>query len=145
MRKCPECGDVYDDSWKVCLKCSSVLTDDLSIPIGKLKDRLKKRHLIRYSVIIFLILYVCIFAIFLMGVMAGSGVSEGSDPSYDSVMSFLFKIVCWPLILLQIYPHIIRYGNEITAIAASLGWAMIGLIVGVLLSVLQRFVKFGKK
>jgi hypothetical protein len=31
MKKCPECGEVYDDSWKVCLRCSVNLSDDLSI------------------------------------------------------------------------------------------------------------------
>lgn len=31
MRKCPKCGKIYDDSWKVCLNCSLVLADDVRI------------------------------------------------------------------------------------------------------------------
>lgn len=30
MKKCPKCGQTYDDSWKVCLHCSVNLSDDLS-------------------------------------------------------------------------------------------------------------------
>jgi hypothetical protein len=28
MKKCSECGDVYDDSWKVCLHCNAELLDE---------------------------------------------------------------------------------------------------------------------
>ncbi len=31
MRKCPRCGETYDDTWKVCLNCSTALSDNLSI------------------------------------------------------------------------------------------------------------------
>jgi len=31
MKKCPKCGKVYDDSWKMCLNCSVVLSEDISI------------------------------------------------------------------------------------------------------------------
>ena len=30
MKKCPKCGQTYDDSWKICLHCSVNLSDDLS-------------------------------------------------------------------------------------------------------------------
>ena len=28
MKKCPTCKYVFNDSWKVCLKCSTVLVDE---------------------------------------------------------------------------------------------------------------------
>jgi len=31
MRKCPKCGQAYDDSWKLCLRCNLGLSDNLSI------------------------------------------------------------------------------------------------------------------
>ncbi len=30
MRKCPKCGKTYDDTWKVCLTCSTALSDNIS-------------------------------------------------------------------------------------------------------------------
>lgn len=31
MKKCPKCGEIFDDTWQVCLHCSVALSDNLSI------------------------------------------------------------------------------------------------------------------
>ena len=141
MKKCPKCGKTYDDSWKICLTCRAPLTKNLSTkPSGKPKNKPKRKNPILYSVIIFLTMYACVLFIFLLVVMAGSGVSTGMDSSYDSAYNFLFRLICWPIVLLKIYPYISAYGQEIAVCVAALGWGLLGFLLGVVIKIGLAFV-----
>jgi len=62
MKKCSKCGQTYDDSWKVCLKCGVNLSDDLSAKESnsglRSGSKVKKPEGVKILGIIFLILSV---------------------------------------------------------------------------------------
>lgn len=86
MRKCPKCGKVYDNTWKVCLSCSVALVDDLTIPETNPEIRketgVEEKHIlwaktkeqatiaIKYiSMLLYLILAVKAFGVYMRGLI----------------------------------------------------------------------------
>lgn len=82
MVKCPECGEVLDESKdKRCPKCGYILTDDLGT-VSQSKDKKSNNKIIA---VIAVVVIISIIAVFASGMLSNNNTVDDTDSADDSV------------------------------------------------------------